>query len=195
MPIYTPLRFRISPSPRNPKKNRSPSSAADGRVRPAPDSVRSTQPPASANAAAPRVPDGRPHRRGRAGPPEPAGSPPPRPTGPLPSAAPRFFSLVAGPPPPALPAPHRRRAPVAAPRPAAASSPRLRPDPAAGVPDPATPTSPASSPSSGELLGLSGATPASSYSVSGELRKPRQIRIWVVSVDFSPPNPSFSCYV
>ena len=84
MPIYTPLRFRISPSPRNPKKKRSPSSAADGRVRPAPDSVRSTPPPASANAAPPRGP--RPHRRRRARqahgePPRPVSAPPPpRPT-------------------------------------------------------------------------------------------------------------------
>ena len=84
MPIYTPLRFRISPSPRNPKKKReSPSSAADGRVRPAPDSVRSTPPPAAAIAVPPR---GRAHIAAPAGPQAHAGPSPARVIAPPPHA-------------------------------------------------------------------------------------------------------------
>ena len=83
MPIYTPLRFRISPSPRNPKKKESPSSAADGRVRPAPDSVRSTPPPAAAIAVPPR---GRAHIAAPAGPQAHAGPSPARVIAPPPHA-------------------------------------------------------------------------------------------------------------
>ena len=134
MPIYTPLRFRISPSPRNPKKIILARSAADGRVRASrtTSAAAPSQPPtatwpschrARAHIAGPRGPGAGPPRR-PLGPEAPARR---RPSSPPPAAA----------PPPFVASPGRRarlrRRPRASPAGAAAAA---SPSPAARRPPP-----------------------------------------------------------
>ena len=116
MPIYTPLRFRISPSPRNPKKTQINPPRTDGHVRPQPDASadarlrhprRATWPGDRFAAAEARRPAGgpplAPTGQNRRRPTPSIGRP--RPTSSSPTPAPEF----AAPPPP-------RRGPAALPR-------------------------------------------------------------------------------
>ena len=131
MPIYTPLRFRISLSPRNPKKKQIPSLRADGRVRPGRTTsaaARLSQPGRATwpdHFAAPPKPAG---PRGALPGPRDAAAPcpgrcPPRRRPPLPS--PSAGAAAAASPSPAArrPPPHRRRPGDALRRPPVPSSP------------------------------------------------------------------------
>ena len=120
MPIYTPLRFRISPSPRNPKKK----TDQPRHRRTCPDPTGQRPPAAAIQPAAATCP------RGTASPPP---SRPGRPRrGPREPAPPRLFLLSGAPPPrpPATGAVAATAPAAAAPGPAArplhAARPRLR---------------------------------------------------------------------
>ena len=131
MPIYTPLRFRISPSPRNPKKNQPRQIRADGRVRPGRTLSARRRHPTRRRHVSPRdrIAAAVPAREAQEGPPRA------RAPAPLPPLGRRRLPDLRRPapsPPPHRPPPRRAPPPVrSTPRRAPAPPwPRLRPRPA-----------------------------------------------------------------
>ena len=175
MPIYTPLRFRISPSPRNPKKLLRPPSdttAADGHVRPPrpPPRVGLLVAPPGPQFAAARGP-ARPVRGPRGPIRRRALSRAPPPSSPRPAAAAGAVAAPAG--------GRRRRGHLAArPLPASAPAP-LRCLLAGAAPPPAT-----SSPPAHPAAPVSSSSAAGAASASVPRRAQIQIRACTVN-----PNP------